>query len=296
MVTRTFSSLLPLAIPSELLYVLEQGGKVVGFIQGEVLSTSNSRVRRGVEAVRVLNLSLAPDLPATAGGALIDHLCNAALELGVSRVYVRLPEAHGAVESFRAHLFREYVRDRVFYRANLEGLKAGEGPAGLRKVRRKDLLGLFTLYLAATPKPVSQVEAPDFAQWRLIYENEWLERFGHRAGSAYVVDDAELAGWLGVLQGSPGRPHTISLLARTRAGERGPQQALLERAVADLRDTPGPVWCNLRNYDTGTTRVLQEAGFELLAGQALLVRDMRAPVRALAPRRRKEKAMAPVFG
>jgi len=294
MLTRTFSSLLPLATPSELLYVLEQSGKVMGFIQAEVLSNGTAaRVRRAEEAVRVLNLSLAPELSPTAGGALIDHLCNEALEMGVARVYVRLPEGHGVVESFRAHGFVPYARDRVFYRANLDGLEPGDGPPGLRRARRKDLLGLFTLYLAVTPKVVSQMEAPDFAHWRLLYESEWLERFNRRTAHAMVVDAGELDGWLGVQPGSPGRPHTLSMLARSDSLA----PALLARAVRELVSQPGPAWVNVRNYDTATTRVLQDAGFEGLAGQELFVRDMRAAARALAAGRRKdEKALAPAFG
>jgi hypothetical protein len=298
MLTRTLSAMLPLAIASEMLYVLEQDDKVMGFIQGEILTAGNSRVRRGEEAVRVVNLSLDPELSGAAGGGLIDHLCNAALGRGVSRIYVRIPEGHAAAESFRAHLFVPYARDRVFYRPDLDGLVSGDGPAGLRPVRKKDLLGLFTLYLACTPKAVSQVEAPDFTQWRLVYENEWLGRFARRPARGHVIDQGEITGWLGVEPGAPGRPHTISLMAREDGAAGGTVVSqLLGWAVGRLNSHPGPIWSNVRNYDTATTRVLQDAGFEALAGQELLVRDLRA--RALAParkRKKEEKAFVPTWG
>src|SRR3981081_4486298 len=78
MVTRTLSSLLPLPTPSEMLYVLEEEGHVMGFIQGEILTSTDNPMSRGAgEAVRVLNLSLSPELAGTAGGALIGPLCGA---------------------------------------------------------------------------------------------------------------------------------------------------------------------------------------------------------------------------
>ncbi|MFY9614998.1 MAG: hypothetical protein WAT58_06325 [Candidatus Dormiibacterota bacterium] len=297
MVTRTFSSLLPLATPSEMLFVLEDDkGKVVGFIQAEMLASAGRT--RASEAMRVLNLSLAPSPAGAAGGALIDHLCNEAIAKGVGRIYVRIPEGHPVMESFKAHAFRRYAQDRVFFRETLGEPSKVEPIPGLRAARRKDLFGLFTLYLASTPKPVSQVEAPDYDHWRAVHEAEWLQRFGRRPSKSMVVEHAnEIVGWVGIEPAQPGRPHTLSIMARGDFSPRGDlQEQLLAHAQRELAGHPGAIWCNVRNYDTTTTRVLQDAGFEHLAGQELLVRELRA--RALAPARKpkKEKVMAPVFG
>ncbi|HEV1997139.1 MAG TPA: hypothetical protein VGR61_03285 [Candidatus Dormibacteraeota bacterium] len=302
-VSRTLSSLLPLSTPSEMLYVLEDDeGRVSGFIQAEVLGGSESRVpaprRRHPDAIRVLNLSLAAELSAAGGGALIDHLCGEAVGMGVARIYVRIPEGHAVLESFKAHGFTPYARDRVFYRDDDNHPPAGEPPPGLRPVTRKDALGLFALYLAATPRPVSQAEAPDYQQWRALNEGEWLHRFGRRGNRSTVVERSnEVIAWMGVEVGSPGRPHTIALL--TRQDQRGTgelERELLGDALRGLSGQGSAVWCNVRNYDTVTTRVLQENGFEALAGQDLMVREMRSPVAAAVRKPRKEKAFAPVFG
>jgi hypothetical protein len=299
MVTRTLSSLLPLSTPSEMLYVLEDNDRVMGFIQGETLSSTDNPVARGaVEAIRVLNLSLSPELSGTAGGALIDHLCGEALARGIGRIYVRIPDGHPVAESFKAHGFTRYASDRVFYRPEPDDPPAQPVVEGLRQARRKDVLGLFTLYLAATPKAVSQVEAPDFDQWRAVHISDWMQRFGRRSARSLVVQrGGELVGWLGVEPGPPGRPNTISMMARGDFSPKGELQGLLlAQALHDLEGHPGAVWCNVRNYDTVTTRVLQDAGFELLAGQDLLVREMRVKVAAAARQRKKDKALAPVFG
>ncbi|GAC1333926.1 MAG: hypothetical protein NVSMB17_14950 [Candidatus Dormibacteria bacterium] len=302
-VSRTLSSLLPLSTPSEMLYVSEdEEGNVNGFIQAEVLGGSDSLVpgprRRRPDAIRVLNLSLAPELSGAGGGALIDHLCGEAVAMGVARIYVRIPEGHAVGESFKAHGFTPYARDRVFYRDDTAAASDLAVLEGLRPVTRRDGLGLFTLYLAATPREVSQVEAPDYQQWRAINEAEWLHRFGRRGNRSLVLErGGEIVAWLGVELGSPGRPHTIAHLTRQDQGGDGVlERQLLGEALRSLAGHASGVWCNVRNYDTVTTRVLQEAGFEGLAGQDLLVREMRSRVRAAERKTRKEKAFAPVFG
>jgi hypothetical protein len=307
MVTRTISSLLPLSIPTDMLYVLEESGKVMGFIQAESLSSSDNPVaRNAIEAVRVLNLSLSSGLSGAGGGALIDHLCGEALARGATRIYVRIPDGHAVAESFKAHGFVRYANDRVFFRHTAEPPPAAAEVPGLRPARRKDALGLFTLYLATTPKVVSQMEAPDFEQWRALHLSERMServservpRLGRRSSRSLVVErGGEIVGWLGVEPGPPSRPHTISMMANAGASPRGElQELLLARALADLGGHPGAVWCNVRNYDTVTTRVLQDAGFESLAGQDLLVRELRVKVAAAVRQTKKEKAMAPVFG
>jgi L-amino acid N-acyltransferase YncA len=303
MVTRTLSSLLPLSIPTDMLYVLEEKGKVMGFIQAESLSSSDNPVsRNAVEALRVLNLSLSSELSRTGGGALIDHLCGEALARGVTRIYVRIPDGHPVVESFKAHGFVRYANDRVFFRNEPEPAPAEGDVPGLRPARRRDGLGLFTLYLATTPKAVSQLEAPDFDQWRALHVSERtterMPRLGRRSSRSLVVErGGQIVGWLGVEPGPPSRPHTISMMAHADASPNGElQEMLLARALRDLGAHPGAVWCNVRNYDTLTTRVLQEAGFEALAGQDLLVRELRVKVAARVRQAKKEKALAPVFG
>jgi hypothetical protein len=275
----------------------------MGFIQAESLSSSDNPVaRNAVEALRVLNLSLSSELSGAGGGALIDHLCAEALGRGVTRVYVRIPDGHPVVESFKAHGFVRYANDRVFFHSTAPVPAAAGDVPGLRTARRKDALGLFTLYLATTPKAVSQVEAPDFEQWRALHVSERMSermpRLGRRSSRSLVVErSGQIVGWLGVEPGPPSRPHTISMMANADESPKGElQELLLARAMRDLGTHPGAVWCNVRNYDTLTTRVLQDAGFEALAGQDLLVRELRVKVAARARVPKKEKAMAPVFG
>ncbi|MFN2464729.1 MAG: N-acetyltransferase family protein [Candidatus Dormibacteria bacterium] len=303
-VTRTLSSLLPLSIPSEMLYVLEDDdGRVTGFIQAEVLGGTDTRLpgtrRRRPDAVRVLNLSLAPELSGAGGGALIDHLCSEAVAMGVARIYVRIPEGHAVMESFKAHGFTPYARDRVFLLSDISRVGLPPEPmSGLRPATRKDALGLFALYLAATPRSVSQVEAPEFKQWKAVHEGEWLHRFSRRGNRSMVLErNNEVVAWLGVELGSPGRPHTIAATTRQdQAPEEHLQEALISDALGTLSPHGGAVWSNVRAYDTTTTRALQDAGFEALAGQDLLVREMRSRVAAAVRNPKKEKAFAPVFG
>jgi hypothetical protein len=247
---------------------------------------------------------MAPELSGAGGGALIDHLCTEAVAMGVGRVYVRIPEGHAVSESFKAHGFLPYARDRVLYREDSETGEEGplsvlpaDPPAGLRPVTRKDATGLFTLYLAATPRAVSQVEAPDYQQFRAVHEGEWLHRFARRGNRSMVVERSnEIIAWMGVEVGSPGRPHTVALMTRLDQPDGQLIPGLLGEALRGLSSRGGAVWCNVRNYDTVTSRVLQDAGFRVLAEQDLLVREMRSRVAAAVRKPKKEKALAPVFG
>src|ERR1035437_7635732 len=114
-INRVFASLIPLAIPSDLLYVLESENEIKGFIQGEIIYGNSIKGVQAVGIARILNLALVKQLPPGTGGMLIDHLCNESLQKGISRVYVRVPEKHPVIESFKAQGFLHYASEEVLY-------------------------------------------------------------------------------------------------------------------------------------------------------------------------------------
>ncbi|TMF17869.1 MAG: hypothetical protein E6I35_07705 [Chloroflexi bacterium] len=78
LLSSTLSALLPLS-QETLMYVAEENGKVVGFIQasGQPLSLDLRRAR----VLQVLNLQVADEAdPDDVAPALVQHLCNQALE------------------------------------------------------------------------------------------------------------------------------------------------------------------------------------------------------------------------
>ena len=99
LLSSTLSAFLPLS-QETLIYVAEEGGKVVGYVQA-------SGQQRGLEVTRpkvlqVLNLQVAEGSDSDeVAPALVDHLCNQALERGAHRLFVRLPERDALLPVFR---------------------------------------------------------------------------------------------------------------------------------------------------------------------------------------------------
>src|SRR5437667_150878 len=61
-------------------------------------------------------------------------------------------------------------------------------------------------------------------------------------------------------------------------------------------DQLGPVWCSLRHYDEAGIRLLQKEGFEVIASQMLMVRELPLKVPALMRVRIKDKRLVPQYG
>src|SRR5205823_10595680 len=90
LLSSTLSALLPLS-QETLIYVAEEKGKVVGFIQasGQPMSLDLRRAR----ILQVLNLQVADEAdPDEVAPALVPHLCNPALSRAAVRLFVRLPD------------------------------------------------------------------------------------------------------------------------------------------------------------------------------------------------------------
>src|SRR3989442_11557630 len=86
LLSSTLSALLPLS-QETLMYVAEANGKVVGFIQasGQPIGLDLRRAR----VLQVLNLQVADEAdPDEVAPALVQHLCNQALERGSLRLFV----------------------------------------------------------------------------------------------------------------------------------------------------------------------------------------------------------------
>jgi hypothetical protein len=285
LLSSTLSALLPLS-QETLIYVAEEKGKVVGYIQasGQPVGLDLPRAR----ALQVLNLQVAEGADTDeVAPALVDHLCNQALERGAHRVFVRLPEGDPFLPVFRLRGFRQYATELVVY-SDKPVRRLAPTPEGSRARRRGDSRLLYQLYRKVTPQEVSQVEAPTYREWRALYG----ERYGGLAvrGSnkeEVVVDRVELAGWVKVERSSGARPNTLSFLALPDSSLPG---ELADLGLSLLGDSDGPAWSSLRHYDSHMIDALRGRGFSVLLIQLLLVKELavRVPVR--------EKGLVPSFG
>src|SRR5260370_31848590 len=178
LLSSTLSALLPLS-QETLMYVAEENGKVVGFIQasGQPLSLDLPRPR----VLQVLNLQVPDGADSDEiAPALVQHLCNQALERGALRLFVRVPERDALLSAFRLQGFRQYATEQVVY-ADKPERRSDQFPEGLRAFRRGDDRGLYQLYRKVTPQGVSQLEAPTYPEWNALHPGAWTGGLGPRA-------------------------------------------------------------------------------------------------------------------
>src|SRR5438132_1130529 len=69
-----------------------------------------------------------------------------------------------------------------------------------------------------------------------------------------------------------------------------------DRGFSAYATQPGPVWCSLRHYDETAIRLLQKEGFEVIASQMLMVRELPQKVPARMRVRIKDKRLVPQYG
>ena len=274
----TMSALLPLA-QDTLMYVAEDRGKVVGFIQasGQPLALDLRRAR----VLQVLNLQVADEAdPDEVAPALVQHLTNQALERGALRLFVRLPDRDALLPAFRLQGFRQYATEQVLY-GERPRQRSGEYPLGIRQTKRGDDRKLYHLYRKVTPQGVSQVEAPTYREWKALHSEG--------AAGGHVVDRIEVVGWTRMQRGGGARPDTLEFMALPES----PLPAeLADFAISLLGDSEGPAWASLRHYDSHMIDALRGRGFSVLLTQLLLVKELAVRV----PKPVREKGLVPSFG
>jgi ribosomal protein S18 acetylase RimI-like enzyme len=274
LVSQTLTALLPLS-QETMLYVAEDQGKVIGFVQASGRPLTLSLPAKAT-TLQILNLCVANDADAQeVAPRLVEHLCEQAGRNGVNRLFVRVPLDDPLLSIFRVEGFRQYATESVLYAEKPES-RSNAVPLGLRAVRSRDARLLYHLYRKVTPLGVAQLEAPTFKDWRALRSEP---------GQQELVDRVEVVGWLGAQRSSQGRPHTLSFMALPEDGLAG---ELADRALAICE--AGPAWSSLRHYDSHMIDALRGRGFSLLLTQALLVREL--VVRVPLP----EKGLVPSFG
>ena len=269
-VNKSLSALVPLADPADQLYVAEERGRIVGFIQAEPAP--------GGRAWQILNLCLAPDAPGPfVAGPLIEQLFAEGQGRGVTRFLVRLPAEHPLEGILRAQGFTPYATEQIRFRE----LPAppSDDPGPWIPARAEDLAGIHALYLRTAPHAVAAIEAPSIKVWRTTFQLGWLSRIQGRGsdGRHYVIDRGHgLVAWAGLRLPARARPAMVGMMLDPQEGE------LAVEAVHGLLNLlpRGPTLSVLRHYDGELVRAIEARGFEAIAAQLLMVRDLPIRLRA----------------
>jgi hypothetical protein len=227
------------------------------------------------------------------------HLCIAAGEQQVQRLFARLSEDSPAEDVFRQAGFAVYCRERVFSRSSGDAQGKAPHAAGLgqlsarvHRAHAEDGWDMQQLWTRATPRLVLHAEG--FSE---SHGNAQLADFPFSSlehGYVCRSDRGQMRGYLHLL--SKPRGAWLRLLLYPQASDTAVE--ILDHALAVLRNhSPRPIYCAVREYEGGMQSVLQDRGFVHVEDHSLLVKHttvrVREPRRQLVPSLEKRAEIAP---
>lgn len=254
--------------------------------QGQLYGLVAGRARFGTDVWDIDHLMVTPAVDDDrVCQRLLSHLCEAAVEEGVHKVFLRLPLDSPWLQPARQAGFLQYTTEHVFVLPALDAVAKPSVP-GLRPRRPADHQPLFQLYSSSVPGQVRQVEALTLQEWR--WTDNWgftsmaslRGAMGRRRRDFVLQADDRLSGWVQVDLGH----RTIEILVDPDAA--APIDELLARGLAEL--PPGrPAAFAMRDYQGELRGSVEQRGFRPIESQALLAQmlTVRLPERRLVPAR-----------
>ncbi len=233
---------------------------------------------------------LAPSLDenrkaARAWAQLLDGACTEAASRGIQRVFANLAESSPEVDVFHQAGFIFYAVEDIYRLDPLEPAEQQAEVPGLRPQRPEDWPAIQKLCVAITPQGVRRAEGG-------IAVATSQEKNCQR----YVLpaeDGDDLIAVLNICAG--GMAHWLRVLVhpevRQEVGTGSPMglsETLIRSSLSKLNGyAPRPVYCNVRQYESGMQMGLQATGFELFTTRALTVKHtvawVKTPASELVP-------------
>jgi hypothetical protein len=252
---------------------------------GQIHGVVATRARFGTDVWDIDKLMIASSVDADrVCMRLLDHICEAAVEEGVQKVFLRLAEDSAWLQPAHQAGFAHYTSEQLYMLPHLSPTTRPIVP-GLRPRRPADHQALFQLYSAAVPAHVRQIEALTLQEWR------WIDNWGlvstalqpgltRRRRDLVVQVEGGIEAWL------PVDLHARALRLTTDPRQAADLPLLLRRGLSEL-PAGRPVFFPVRDYQTELAGPLEELGFYPGESQALLARmlTVRVPERRLVPAR-----------
>ncbi len=218
---------------------------------------------------------------------LLDGAGIEAAGRGIQRVFAGLPESGGETDRFHQAGFLFYAQEDIYCLAPHAPVE-GEAVGGLRSQRAEDWPAIQKLCVAITPQRVRQAEGG-------ILVATGTEPNCRR----YVLpseDGQELVATLSLLDGSRGS--WLRLLVHP--DRREVTERLIAWGLAHLEgQLHQPVYCNVRQYESGVRAALEVVGFEAYASRALMVKHTvawtKSPAQELAPGLKSVEPVPPAY-
>jgi hypothetical protein len=243
---------------------------------------------------------------------LLLHLCIAAGERHVQRLFACVPQDSPAEEVFRQASFAIYCHEQVFERT--DNTANGKPSARMRPVQPEDCWDVQRLSYRAKPRLVAQAEqlsdtrsAPQALDLLALYSEQ---------GYVLCGPNGEVAGYLQVAAGARGSWLRLTVHPDMRDGPAEmldhalavlsagtpPRSATAPRVLGGVGGVGGdavsrPVYCTVREYEGGVRAVLEERGFAFVGACSLVAKHttvhVREAQRKLVPALEKRAGVAP---
>lgn len=218
---------------------------------------------------------------------LLDYAGIEAAGRGIQRVFANLPESGGEMELFHQAGFLFYAREEIYCLAPSTPTE-GEGAPDLRVQRPEDWPAVQKLCVAVTPQRVRQAEGG-------IMVSTGTEPNSRR----YVLPGGngdEAAATLSLLDGSRGS--WLRLLVHPDSRQEA--ERLVAWGLGNLKSLAHqPVYCNVRQYESGVRAALAAVGFEHYATRALMVKHTvawtKSPAQELAVALKNVEPVPPAY-
>ncbi len=195
-------------------------------------------------------------------------------EQGGQRLFAQVPHGNGIEDVFRQSGFAVYANEDIYrITERLSDLKKSDV---LRHQRRRDGWTLLRLYAQLTPRPVQIAEGMLSSEGVAGKMGAWWDQ---SRGAGYILEmDGELIGAVRVQRGSTA--YWLHYWLHPQAEEHG---GTLVRGALDLlwAAPHRPIYCNVRDYESGLRLPLEDAGFQHFQTRSLLVKH--TTVRAKEP-------------
>ena len=247
---------------------------------GEGVIQVQYRPHQAAADVAYLAPSLVENPQAT--GAWSRLLDGVAIELaarGIQRLFASLPESGAELDVFQHSSFAVYAGEDIYRLPEPVPVPKVSELEGLRLQKAEDWAALQKLCMAVTPQRVRQAEGgiTAAAAWGRRHEVYVLPAQSEGA-------DDELQAAVSIHRG--GLAHWLRVIVRLDACDVA--AGLVRWGLARLAGLPPrPVYCNVRQYESGMDDVLQTAGFELHHTRTLMVKQtlayVKAPAQELVP-------------
>jgi len=243
--------------------------RAIGFVQ--------VRGRRGRPEADVVFLAPALDSHDDAVSIWYRLLAECAQEIGArsgERLFAQITSGNGVEEVFRQAGFAAYAREDIYRLSDwLPGLTKTNL---LRRQWARDGWNLLRLYAQLTPRPVQIAEGMLSPEGQGGKMGDWWDQ---SRGAGFILEvDGELAGAARVRRGRAA--YWLRFGLHPQAQEQS--ETLLRGALSLLWAAPHlPIYCSVRDYESGMSVALEQADFEHLCTRSLLVKHI--TVRAKEP-------------